>query len=41
MQSTLKLIGRDKMLFFSDIANVSEELNGTIQNSTFLVMKKN
>jgi FlaA1/EpsC-like NDP-sugar epimerase len=38
MQSTLKLIGRDKMLFFSDIANVSEELNGTIQNSTFLVL---
>jgi len=38
MQSTLKLIGRNKMLFFSDIANVSEELNGTIQNSTFLVI---
>ncbi|WP_416678605.1 UDP-N-acetylglucosamine 4,6-dehydratase [Candidatus Pseudothioglobus sp. Uisw_016] len=38
MQSTLKLIGRNKMLFFSDIANVSEELNGIIQNSTFLVI---
>jgi len=38
MQNTLKLIGRDKMLFFSDIANVSEELNRTIQNSTFLVI---
>jgi FlaA1/EpsC-like NDP-sugar epimerase len=38
MQSTLKLIGRDKMLFFSDIANVSDELNRTIQNSTFLVI---
>jgi len=38
MQSTLKLIGRNKMLFFSDIANVSEELNRTIQNSTFLVI---
>ena len=38
MQNTLKLIGRDKMLFFSDIANVSDELNRTIQNSTFLVI---
>jgi FlaA1/EpsC-like NDP-sugar epimerase len=38
MQNTLKLIGRDKMLFFSDIANVSEELNRIVQNSTFLVI---
>jgi len=38
MEKILKLIGRDKLLFDSDIINNSSKLDETVSNSTFLII---
>ena len=38
MEKILKLIGRDKLLFDSDIINNSSKLDEAVSNSTFLII---